>query len=121
MSNASANAYLSERRTKHELNPNAIAFHPGLQCHPIRPPRRRRPKTKFNPQVQKILSAVDLSRAKKTPQSTLQGYLEQVGVMKNEAPKTATKKNGKPEIVQQLFNKVQRTRLISSGLISNVY
>jgi len=113
-------AHTLERNSK--LNPNAIEFHPGLQCHPIRPPRRRRlTKTKFNPQVEKILSAVDLSRATKTPQSTLQGYLEQVGVMKNEAPKTATKKNGKPEIVQQLFNKVQRTRLISSGLISNVY
>jgi len=49
------------------LNPNAIEFHPGLQCHPIRQKQRRR--SRFNPQVAKLLSAVDRTRLPKVPQT----------------------------------------------------
>jgi hypothetical protein len=99
------------------LNPNAIEFHPGLQCHPIRQKQRRR--SKFNPQVAKVLSAVDRTHLPKVPQTkgqktNLQNYLEKMGVMQKESQTQMTEKDDKPQIVQQLFKQVQRTRLISS-------
>lgn len=114
----------NSRQNLAKLNPDAIEFHPGLQCHPIRlkrPPGRRRRSygTKFNPQVEKVLSAVEGGVfLPKVPQSDLQAYLEKMGVMKKDLPKATPKatpvKDDKLQIVQQLFRQVQRTRLISS-------
>jgi len=117
-----AHSYSGRRRSN--LNPNAIEFHPGLQCHPIRPPfhgkRRLYHRTKFNPEVQRVLSSVNaglLPKVQKEPKEEepdLQNYLEKMGVMKKNALARAQVKDDKPQIVQQLFKQVHRTRLISS-------
>jgi len=118
-----AHSYSDRRRSN--LNPNAIEFHPGLQCHPIRPPsygkrRAYNKRTKFNPEVQRVLSSVNAGLLPKVPKEPkeqepdLQNYLEQMGVMKKNALARAQVKDDKPQIVQQLFKQVHRTRLISS-------
>jgi len=79
-------------------------------------------RTKFNPEVQRVLSSVKpgrlvpkLPKEPKEEEADLQNYLEQMGVMKKNAlAKAQVAKDDKPQIVQQLFKQVHRTRLISS-------
>jgi len=116
-----AHSYSERRRSN--LNANAIEFHPGQQCHPLRPPtyakRRMYNRTKFNPEVQRMLSSVNAGLVPKLPkeakeaEADLQNYLEQMGVMKKNALAQAQVKEDKTQIVQQLFKQVHRTRLIS--------